>query len=144
MTGSQQERHLIDATLDVEGRDMHAISWHGAWGPLPEDSPETLKQAQTVANYIRGLNAPFILTGDLNVGPTTKTVAKINTVANNLMDPSRIKQTTHPTVHKIAPEGFLVDYIFTSSHFKARSIKVPKIVVSDHLPVIAELEFDRM
>jgi len=72
----------------------------------------------------------------------TKTLGLISSAANNLMVGSNVPMTTHPKIHKIAPRGFLVDYIFASKHFKLQSLKVPQVLVSDHLPVVAELEIE--
>src|SRR3989344_468874 len=133
-------RLAVDAMIDVDGRTVHAISWHGAWTAPPQDTTETLRQAQLVADYLKKINEPFILGGDLNNIPESKTVGLISSVANNLMTGSQVEQTTHSKIHKIAPKGYLVDYIFTSPHFKLKSLRVPEVLVSDHLPVVAEIE----
>jgi endonuclease/exonuclease/phosphatase family metal-dependent hydrolase len=136
-------RHMIDALLDIKGAKIHAICAHGAWTAPPQDTEETLRQAGVIADYLKSLgDEPFILGGDLNTVPGSKVVDMISAVANNLMKDSGISQTTHPKVHKIAPKGFLVDYIFASRHFSRLSISASSdIIVSDHLPVVAELEF---
>lgn len=133
-------RLAIDVIIDVDGRTVHAISWHAAWTAPPADTTETLRQAKIVADYLKSLNNPFILGGDLNNIPESKTVGLISSVANNLMTGSNVVQTTHPKIHKIVPRGYLVDFIFTSGGIKAKSLKVPQVTVSDHLPVIAEVE----
>lgn len=136
-------RHLIDCTCDFRGKRIHIISWHGAWTAPPTDTLETLRQAGLVRDYLLELNKQdvlFLVGGDLNSTYDKETVKLISDVANNLMIDSGIKQTTHPKIHKIVPRGFLVDYIFTSDHFKLKKLTVPAITVSDHLPVIAELE----
>ena len=53
-----------------------------------------------------------------------------------------IVQTLNPRVHFLKDHGFLVDYIFGSKHMKADSIEVSDVDVSDHLPVVAQLDFD--
>jgi len=133
-------RHIIDAQLDIDGKQIHAISWHGAWTAPPSDTPETLRQARVVSEYLKNLEAPFILGCDVNNVPGSKTIGLIDDAAVNLMIGEGIVQTTHPRVHKIVPRGFLVDYIFTSHHFKLLRLQVPEVLVSDHLPVVAELE----
>lgn len=134
-------RHLLDAVVDFDGVRLHVLSWHGAWTAPPVDTFETLRQAKIVADYLRGLQEPFIMGGDLNNVPKSRTVELIERAANNLMKDIYVEMTTHPKIHKIAPKGFLIDYIFTSKHFKLLSIDVPVVEVSDHLPVVAQLEF---
>ncbi|OGD84339.1 hypothetical protein A2165_00100 [Candidatus Curtissbacteria bacterium RBG_13_40_7] len=133
-------RHMLDARCNFNGKTIHAMSWHGTWTAPPHDTDVTLKQAQMVADYLKSLKEPFILGGDLNAVPQSKTVGLFNKVTNNLMMGSGILETTNLKVHKIAPRGFLVDYIFTSNHFRLKRLTVPRVTVSDHLPVVAELE----
>ena len=135
-------RHLISAECVINGRKIHAISWHAAWTAPPTDTEETLRQAKEVAGFLKNLKEPFILGCDMNAVIQGKTAGLINRVANNLMMNSGVLQTNHPKIHKIAPRGFLIDYIFTSPHFKLKKLEVPEVTISDHLPVIAELEFD--
>lgn len=134
------DRHLLDATVDLDGVRVHILSWHGTWIAPPVDSSETLRQAKIVADHLRALPELFIMGCDLNNVPNSRTVGLINSVANNLMKDTNVKMTTHPKMHKIAPKGFLIDYIFVSNHFKLLSIDVPIVDISDHLPVVAELE----
>ena len=134
-------RSLVQATIQLENLTIIAISVHGAWTAPPTDNEETIRQANLIASHLKSLgDAPFILGGDLNMPPESKVVGIISQAASNLMLDSGIKQTTHPTVHKIAPRGYLIDYVFTSKHFKKISIEAPEVLVSDHLPVIATLE----
>lgn len=133
-------RHVLDLTVDVNGQQVHAMSWHGAWTAPPADNVETLKQAKKIAEYLKSLDDPFILGCDSNAVLQSRTIQTINEVATNLMEGSGILQTTHPKIHKIVPRGYLIDFIFVSPHFKLKSIKAPLVTVSDHLPVVAELE----
>lgn len=132
-------RHLLDATVDFNDRQIHILSWHGAWVAPPQDTTETLRQAKIAAKYLESINSPFILGCDMNAVIQSKTVGVINEVASNLMMNSGVLYTTNTKIHKISPRGFLVDYVFTSEHFKLTKLAVPQITVSDHLPVVAEL-----
>ncbi len=136
----QLPRSILDATVDISGRQIHVLSVHGAWTAPPIDTPETLRQADLIKKHLEGLSEPFIMGGDLNTTPDKQVIGQISKAANNLVTGSDIKYTTHPTVHKIAPRALLVDYIFASPEFKKIRIDAPEILVSDHLPVVAELE----
>lgn len=135
-------RHLLSAECVIGGRKVRAISWHAAWTAPPVDTEETMRQAKEVADYLKNLKEPFILGCDMNAVPQSKVAGLINQSAVNLMMNSGVLQTTHPKIHKIAPRGFMIDYIFTSPHFKLKKLKVPEVTISDHLPVVAELEFN--
>lgn len=135
-------RHLLDATIDLDGQSLHAISWHGAWTAPPQDTPETERQAKIVVDHLSSISVPFIIGGDLNTIPQSKTIQMVSSIATNLMEGSGILQTMNSRLHRIGSRGYLVDYIFTSKHFKKISLDVPQVDVSDHLPVVAELEFE--
>ncbi len=133
-------KHLLDCTFDVDGIFIHAMSVHGAWTAPPEDTPETLRQAGIIAKHLKNTKGTFILGGDFNAVIQGKTIGLIDKVANNLLFNSGVLETTNPKVHKIKPRGYLIDFIFTSKDVKLKNLVVPKITVSDHLPVIAQLE----
>ena len=133
-------RHLLDCVIDYYGKNIHLLSWHGAWTAPPVDTKETLGQAKIVANYLQSLDEPFILGCDANNVIGSETIALVNDVSENLMIDSGVLQTTHPKVHKIVPRGFLIDYVFVSRDIRLKSLRVPEVIVSDHLPVVCELE----
>lgn len=137
----QIPRHLLDVQVEYNNVVLHILSWHGAWTAPPVDTSETLRQAKVVADYLESIDGPFILGGDLNNIPGSKTIGLIDNAANNLMSGSGILETTNPKVHKIAPKGFLIDYVFTSKEIKLINIKAPQVTISDHLPVVAEMQF---
>ena len=134
-------RHMLDATIDLDGFKIHAISVHGRRIAPPSDDPENVRQAQVMAYHLKSLGEQhYVLGGDFNMPPGTKTIGEISAVAKNLMDGLNIKQTLNPRVHELGNKGYLVDFIFCSKGFKLLSLSVPELTVSDHLPVIAELE----
>lgn len=136
-------RHMLDATVDFSGMQIHAVSVHGRRVVPPIDSPESTRQAKLMTKYLKSLGGePFIVGGDFNMPPETEVIKIMETVSGNLMADSGVKQTLNPKVHELGEKGYLVDFIFTSKHFKKISLDVPQVTVSDHLPVVAELEFE--
>ncbi|MBI3341533.1 endonuclease/exonuclease/phosphatase family protein [Candidatus Curtissbacteria bacterium] len=134
-------RAIVDATIRLANGPVHVLSVHGAWTAPPTDTPEALRQAKLIAEHLGRLQTPFILGGDLNTTPDKQVIKIIETAANNLITGSAITRTTHPKVHKVAAKELSVDYIFASNHFKLLQIESPVVLVSDHLPVVAKLEF---
>lgn len=136
-------RHLLEVHVDYKGRNLAIMSWHGVWQAPPVDNVATGAQADQVCarlDYLNSVGIPFILGGDLNAVPESYTVSEVEKRCVNLMKRLDVNMTTHPKVHKIAPRGFVVDYIFTSKHFKVIEVEVPTVTISDHLPVYAQLE----
>ena len=137
---AQVPRQVLDLIVDVDGKKVHTMSWHGAWTAPPQDTEETIRQAKKIAEYLISLNEPFILGCDSNELLQSETIQTINEVAVNIMEGSGILQTTHPKIHKIVPRGYLVDYVYTSKDIKVNSVEVPQVTISDHLPVVADLD----
>ena len=135
-------RHLLDAEIDAHGTKIHAICIHGAWTRPPTDTGEALRQADIIVDHIKSLgDEPFIVGGDFNMPPESKVIKKISAVSKNLMEGLDISQTLNPRIHTLKDKGFLVDYIFTSWHFSVKSIEIAQVDISDHLPVVAEVDF---
>lgn len=138
---SKLSRHMLDAVIDFGDFRLHAISTHFRRIVPPVDNPQSTKQAKLIASHLQFLgNEPFIVGGDFNMPPESEVIKIVSGAANNLMTDSGVKQTLNPRVHELGDRGYLVDFIFTSKHFKKVSLDVPQVTVSDHLPIVAELE----
>ena len=132
---------MLDVTLSIDSKEVHAMSVHGPWTAPPTDTDETLRQAEIIAKHIKGLDdQPFILAGDFNMPPGSKVIETISSVCKNLTEGIG-GQTLNLNIHKFGRDGFFVDHIFASYYFKLNSVEVLNEDVSDHLPVVSTLEF---
>lgn len=139
---AQLSRHLLDVTVDCEGFKFHAIAVHARRTAPPVDDEESARQTRLIAGHLKSLgDEPFVLGGDFNMPPESGVIKTIADVSKNLMADSGIAQTLNPKVHELGEHGYLVDYIFTSKHFMLKSLHVPQVTISDHLPVVAVLEY---
>lgn len=137
-------RFAIEADVVIGERPLCVLSVHGAWTREPIDTPEKRAQAHRLVEHLRSLDAPFILGIDANMPPHSAVVQTLDAVARNAVHGSAITRTTHPTIHttvKTKPAGLLVDFIYTSPHFRVVQIDAPEVAVTDHLPVRAVLEW---
>ncbi len=78
-----------------------------------------------------------VLMGDLNVRPDNPMLDPIRKVMNDTASASGEKLFSF----QADKPDRKIDYIFTSRDIKTLSAEVPDKVLSDHLPIIAELEF---
>jgi len=112
-------RNALDCTIELKETELHAISVHSAWTQKPVDTPEKIRQAKLLAEYIKQLEGqPFILGGDFNMPPGSKTIDIISSVARDAVThpPSRITHTINYALHPSAaemPGDLKVDFIFT-------------------------------
>ncbi|GAA0854428.1 endonuclease/exonuclease/phosphatase family protein [Aliiglaciecola litoralis] len=133
----------VACKLEVEGAEaINAFFLHPA-PPSPtenEHATERDHELNLVANRIKNLNGPVIVTGDLNDvawSPTTLAFRK----STGLKDP-RIGRGMFNTFH--AEYRFVrwpLDHIFHSNHFKLVEIKRLSYIGSDHFPLFTVLAY---
>lgn len=96
--------------------------------------PEFFEGIDTVYTLLKAQNKPCVLMGDFNMLPNHPALSRL------LNDPDVRHADTGFTFPSDAPDR-KIDYIFTNNKVTIRSCYVPELVVSDHRPIIAEIEF---
>lgn len=124
---------------DLTLAHVHGVAYPGH----KEDTPERLEQSRVIADYVRSFGTPAVLCGDFNLLPDTESVRTLErTPLRNLITEYGI-QSTRPEEHlrKYAPEDrqHFADYMFVSPEVAVHSFEVPALEVSDHLPLILEI-----
>jgi len=117
------------------GNSILVANVHFDW---VEDDGFRFAQAEVVAKQLRKSKKPFVLLGDFNDGPNSRTLALFREFAQEVKKPAG-GTFTFPADK---PEKE-IDYIFVSprDRWRVNSILVwEEKVASDHRPVIADLE----
>lgn len=120
-------------------RRLKIISVHFDW---VRDDSYRYAQAQVLADYIKTLTVPFVLMGDFNDTPESRTLDLFREVADEMRKPAE-RAATIPA-EKPAAE---IDYIFVgpASSWKLGSAEViEEKMASDHRPVMAELQLRKL
>lgn len=118
------------------GKKFTVCNLHGIW--LKEgkkDAPSRIEQSEKIKQFLDQQMGEKILCGDFNLDINTKSIKILETNLRNLIKDYHIKTTRNklfPGKEKIA------DYIFVSDGVKVQNFQVPKVEVSDHLPMILE------
>ncbi len=106
------------------------------------DNPDRLRQSQLIIDYFKNLTGPKIIGGDFNLDINTKSVSMFEDHGfRNL-----IKEFNIPTTrNKIAWDQYVdkqlyADFLFVSPDVKVVNFSVPNLLISDHLPMILEIE----
>ncbi|MBI4157561.1 hypothetical protein HY502_01820 [Candidatus Woesebacteria bacterium] len=139
---------LMYADLEKEGKVFSIGNIHGKWSPGNKlDSPIRIKQSQKVIGLFKKKNLVNIVGGDFNLMPETESVGMFTKEGyRNLIKEFKIGSTRNELTwaSKKNDPGFVKqyfsDYIFTSPGVKVTDFSVPKIQVSDHLPLILDFE----
>ena len=132
-TGYYETRGITKVKLDIAG-GITVLQTHMGLA-IAESKNATLE----ILKILDKTEGPVILMGDFNIRPSNPLVDMLR---ERLFDTALIKEEyfhTFPS-YKLDYRPAKLDYIFVSKHFKTLSVDVIKTSVSDHMPVVVELE----
>jgi endonuclease/exonuclease/phosphatase (EEP) superfamily protein YafD len=122
---------------------VHICNVHGLVCPFPkEDTPGRLAQTRELIETFREKMGTKIIGGDFNLRENSQSVGNFSNAGyRDLIKDLGIKTTRNELSlslyeHKL----YFCDYVFVSEDARVASFVVPAITVSDHLPLILELE----
>lgn len=129
--GDDHGRALQVAEINIRGKIFQVGNIHGSYSREKYDTKKSLLQSEFIIRKLKEKKLPTVLVGDFNVLPTTKSIAILNKEYKNLNKMFNITTSL--------PDGRVIDYIFTSKEWKAKSFRVGTTDISDHYPLVAEL-----
>ncbi len=104
---------------------------HGYHTPSPEDTADTIASMHQTAKRLRQVKTPLVLCGDMNAGPTSRTLAQLEPLGlRNLTVEHHITHTLS-SVHRIKA-GAVSDYILVSPNLTVTGFHEANEIVSDH------------
>jgi exonuclease III len=126
-------RNFHYVVVKKNSRQFLIVNTHGFWKPgAKKDTAQSLLQSDKILQTLNTFNCPKILCGDLNLGPETKSIKKLEKHLINLIKKYSVSNTRSKFYTR--NEKF-ADYIFVSSDVKVLEFKVMNEHVSDHLPL---------
>lgn len=130
-----EPRTLLEATIRIDGATISFYVTHlTTWGRL--NSKIRAEQLDCLAREVRASRHPYILAGDLNTPPDSPE-----------MEAFRRENAAQLATEEIGPTFPLwdeqIDYIFADHGWEVRAAHAWPIRISDHLPVTAELMWER-
>jgi endonuclease/exonuclease/phosphatase family metal-dependent hydrolase len=133
----------IYSEIKVEGGSVYICNVHGKAQPGNKlDDIGRLKQSQTIIDFFKDKNIPIIIGGDFNISPGTQSIEMFtrhgyrDLISEFSIDTTRnhLAWDRHPT------KMYYSDYIFVNEMVQLERFEVPKNEVSDHLPMLLEIE----
>ena len=126
-----EDRVLLIATVEAEGREITVMSCHFGLNPL-----EAERARETVLAEAKKISGPVIFMGDLNLTPEEE---DIRLLSEYFTDSHRAGEGEMLTFPSHDPR-IKIDYIFARDAKILTSEVFPR-VCADHLPVCAKIEF---
>lgn len=128
---SGEQRGMLEAVLDVDGRRVRVVSTHFEYG----SSKERKEQAETVAERLENSDEPVVVMGDLNGEPHDPALAPLRRVLTDAWEEAG--QGDGYTNPSRSPRR-RIDYVFVRN-LGVDDIEVLASRASDHLAVRADL-----
>ncbi len=152
-TGAKQWETLghVAISLSIDGpTPLTIVNVHGNSQPADKlDSPKRLEQSQKIIDFLAERTGEKIVMGDFNLLPDTESVRVFERSGyRNLVAEYKISTTRGSHMRKLFPEyehgpyGFqeFADYTFVSPGINVSKFEVPDVPISDHLPMILEID----
>lgn len=131
--GYFEDRCAFRAVVNVNGRKLAVIGCH--FGLQPEEQAACV---QTVCELIDEDTLPVVLMGDFNVTPENPVLLPIRERLKDTAETAGGDAFTFPSDKPREK----IDYIFVSPIVRVNSVEIPRDIVSDHLPILADISLD--
>lgn len=125
-----EHRVIFKNVIEMEGQPICVLTSH--FGLSEGEHKQAVKTALEV---IAAADMPVVLMGDFNMRPDNPILAPLFETLHDTAD----RKESLGTYPSDTPDR-KIDYIFVSDHFKVLSLVSQDIQMSDHRPLIAELE----
>lgn len=126
------------------GKDIQLINFHGISKPGDKrDNPGRLKQSEELIRFFEDKPGLRVIGGDFNVLPDTKSMTMFEERGyRDLIKDFAITSTRNELAWEKFPDNkqYFSDYAFVSPEVNVKSFLVPYNEISDHLPLILEIE----
>lgn len=132
-------RNIQFVTLEKDEKPFTVLNFHGLWNGVGKlDSEDRIEQSKKIISFIQNIQHDYVLCGDFNLLPTTKSIHMIERElgVRNLITEFGITSTR--TSLYIKPEKF-ADYMFVPKHMPITSFEVLQDEVSDHCALYLEI-----
>ncbi|MDO8516153.1 MAG: hypothetical protein Q7S28_02805 [bacterium] len=143
---------IADADMDIGaglythimagGTSLHVGNVHGLPQPGDKlDSGARIKQSEKFIEFFKEKDGAKIIGGDFNVLPETKSIRLFAEHGyRDLIKDFNIVTTRNRLAWKYPVKHYYSDYLFVSPEVRVTSFSVPQIEISDHLPLILDIE----
>ncbi|MEK7180945.1 MAG: endonuclease/exonuclease/phosphatase family protein [Patescibacteria group bacterium] len=126
-------------------QDFFICNFHGQTHPLEDnkmDSSTRLEQSEALIKSLQDKTGLKIIGGDFNILPEAESIRMFEERGyRDLIKEFGITTTRNRlSLDKYPNKEYFSDYCFVSPNIKVKNFSVPDIEVSDHLPLILEIE----
>lgn len=131
-------------------RPLTVVNVHGNSQPADKrDSPMRLEQSKKILDFLAAREGDKIVMGDFNLFPDTESIRMFEDAGfRNLVTEFGVTTTRGSYLRELFPEyatgpyGFqeFADYAFVGPGVRVTRFEVPDVPISDHLPLVLEID----
>lgn len=131
-------RNIQYVAIEQGAKRLGVINFHGLWNGLGKsDTDDRLLQSDKIVGFLKDFPRPYILTGDFNLLPDTKSIQKIEQLGvRNLIREYGITSTRTSLYTKSLQYA---DYTFVTPDIDVKEFKILPEEVSDHAALYLEI-----
>ncbi len=139
---SDEGRVLVGIELDDS---LKILTTHMSYTPRFAETDKKNAESERLIGYLRELEQPFLLCGDLNAVPTSNLIQTLHKSYKNFSpDFTESTWTTKPFSHEgfnVDTLSYRLDYLFGSKEIELSDTKIIQTEYSDHLPILSTIKF---
>ncbi len=132
-------RNMQKSVIDVNGTLLNVYNLQGIYGEHGNDTPERIEMMKVVAEEIKD-KENVILTGDFNMQPDTKAISQVTAYLDSVFGMELLSTFNMRRKENPGYKTSSVDMVFVSKNLKVLEKKMPDVDVSDHNPLVVQLE----
>lgn len=140
MDTPDEVRNIINVqivTVNIDGEIWTIANHHGHHEYDPDGNDDSVAAMRRVADELQNVEGPLVLCGDLNVRPKSPAMR----VFDNWLDDIVVHSDARTTLARINVDRDIVcDHLLINDKVVVKSFKVDNVIISDHYPLVAELE----
>lgn len=129
--------------IEAGDKSLYICNTHGSARPNDKmDSPGRLKQSNAIIEFFKDKDGPIIIGGDFNTNPDIESIGMFGSNGyRDLIKEFNIKTTrNHFAWDRWPTKMYYSDYVFLNDGVALNSFEVVENEVSDHLPLILDVE----
>ncbi len=136
----------LSVYISFKGKDLHICNFHGLTFAEDDDKLDTstrLFQSELIIKNFEKKSGLKIIGGDFNILPQAESIKMFEKKGyTDLIKKYHITTTRSRIALKKYPghEEYFSDYVFISPDVKLKKFSVPSLEISDHLPLILEID----
>lgn len=132
-----EQRVAMMALVETPAGPVRIIATHLGF---TEDQRE--KQLEEIAGLVRQQpeDLPIIFGGDLNTQPQEEVLLPVRDLMQDAWKAAEHEEPADIYTYKTLEPVRTIDYLFFSHHFQMKGMEVPRVQLSDHLPVVARVQ----